>query len=137
MPPALEAELDHVALNCGIVDPLTAARWYTNVLGFEPIDFDEYGGGRRPFPSVRVSSNCILDFFESENGHGSKTCHLNHICFALRDRETLNTAIKRLKDAGYGPENETPIPRSGARGEGMSVYAEDIIGNVIELRYYE
>lgn len=57
----ITADLDHVALNCS-GDPLQLAQWYSDVLRFCPIDFDAYRGGYRPFPSVRISARCILDF---------------------------------------------------------------------------
>lgn len=134
--PALKAELDHVALNCGATSPLTAAKWYSDVLGFAPINFDEFASGSRPFPSVRVSPGCILDFFNGE-GEGAAPQALNHICFALGSKVEVEAVVGRLGKAGYSPEDKVPKLRSGARGEGFSVYARDLMGHTLEFRYYE
>lgn len=128
------ADLDHVALNCK-GDPLKLAQWYAEVVRFCPIDFETYKAGSRPFPSVRVSPTCILDFFKSDEAN-SVDANANHICFALSSRLALEDLMKRLHSAGFPPVDDKLLKRSGARGNGWSVYAKDPEGNLLEFRAY-
>jgi hypothetical protein len=133
----LQADLDHIALQTR-EDPLELASRYADVLRFAPIDFDSFRAGKRPFPSVRISDTCILDFFgpKDSNPTAAGPSNGNHICFALRSKDHLDVVIKALCTAGHPPEQETPVRRSGARGEGHSVYAKDPEGNALEFRAY-
>lgn len=138
-PPALTADVDHVALSCR--DALAAAQWYARVLGFAPVDFEAYRAGTRPFPSVRLSPACILDFFTRPQSAPAATGGggggLDHLCFAVKSRAELRGVIERLTAAGHAPADPVPAPRSGARGTGYSVYASDVCGNTVEFRTYE
>lgn len=97
----------------------------------------EYENGSRPFPSVRVSSNSILDFFPRGDGDANRSEeNMNHICFAVATRAQLDEVIDRLIAAGHPPANPVPQERSGARGTGLSIYARDIDGTLIEFRTY-
>ncbi len=134
---AFEAVIDHIALSCP--DPLALAKWYHAVFGFEAIDFDEFLAKKRPFPSVRISNSTIIDFFPASGlleGCGAGQT-LNHFCLALKNRGELERAVARLEASGFGPADATPKSRSGARGQGWSVYANDLAGNTLELRYYD
>jgi catechol-2,3-dioxygenase len=131
----VKADLDHVALRVR-GDHLALAKWYSDVLQFEPIDFAEAEAGTCPFPSVRLSPTSILDFFQDDSQSDAPP-NANHMCFALPDRESVMAVVKRVSDAGLPPEASEPISRSGARGHGMSVYLKDPAGNALEFRYYE
>jgi catechol 2,3-dioxygenase-like lactoylglutathione lyase family enzyme len=134
----LEADLDHIALQTH-GDALVLASWYTDVLQFEPIDFAEYRDGTRPFPSVRISRTCILDFFGAgaESQSPQVVRNANHICFAVRSRSDLEDLMATLRNAGFPPMQDTPLRRSGARGDGYSVYVSDPDGNMLEFRAYD
>lgn len=125
----LRAEVDHVAMRAG--DALALARFYVGVLGFEPVRVMDFARGEVPFPSVRVSEGCILDFMEGAGGGGNA----NHLCFSL-EKGMFDEVLGRLEGAGVVPEEE-PKLMSGARGQGWGVYVKDPEGNNLELRWYE
>lgn len=135
----IEAQLDHVAMGT-LEGGMKLAKFYTEVIGFEPLKFEEYERGEAPFPSVRINDGTILDFFDpkpcAENPHGSCGTALSkstHMCFAL-SRQTCDAVVARLKEAGVTVSSTKK--RFGARGDGISVYCVDPEGNNLEFRYY-
>lgn len=147
MSKVIEGELDHVAI--GTVDgAMKLAKFYADVIGFAAINFEEYEGGEAPFPSVRVNAGTILDFFEPKTSTSDEHDRKNHndssdmstalsqnthICFALT-QPVVQAVVERLQKAGVTVT--IPKKRSGARGDGMSVYCKDPEGNNLEFRYY-
>lgn len=131
----LTAELDHVALRCR-GDALKLAHWYAEVLRFQPIDFEEFAAGSRPFPSVRISPSTIIDFFQASEDQAADTRNGDHICFALSSRAELESTVERFRKLGLLPQDTEPKPRSGARGNGHSVYISDPEDNTLEFRAY-
>lgn len=133
--PTLVADLDHVALACK-GDPLELLSFYSDVIGFTPIDVDRFKLGQVPFPSARASAITILDFFPPElDGPGPGLAKASHMCFAVGKTEW--TALKdRVREAG-AKINEPDGLRSGARGHAHSFYFRDPETNLLEFRYYE
>src|SRR5688572_13419994 len=56
---SMQAKLDHVVL--WVADPLRSLEFYEKVVGLTPVRADEFREGKAPFPSVRVSSDSIID----------------------------------------------------------------------------
>lgn len=129
------ADLDHLALDCS-GSSVALTNFYSSVLGFEPINVEEYKQGKAHFPSVRVNPTTIIDFFENKELEQTPGIHHgNHFCFALPKPE-FDALLIRLKEADVSTKGP-PKLRSGARGHGWSVYIDDPEGNTIEFRYYE
>lgn len=127
-------ELDHVAMRCK-GPAMELALWYAETVGFEAVNFDEYKAGSAHFPSVRVNPGTILDFFEPENDNSSSAISSgSHMCFSF-SRDSFDTLITRLGERGVDLTEKKK--RSGARGQGWSVYAIDPEGNHLEFRYYD
>jgi catechol 2,3-dioxygenase-like lactoylglutathione lyase family enzyme len=119
-------ELDHIVLDVADVD--TSLDWYCNKLGLAPDRVEEWRRGEAPFPSVRISEGCVIDLFaQAPAGE-----NMNHFCLVV-DRADLDEITT---DAGFDVL-EGPVPRWGARGDGLSVYVRDPDGNTVELRTYE
>lgn len=134
----MQAEVDHLAMGT-TQGAMKLARFYTDVIGFEPIRFDRFEQGKAPFPSVRVNSHTILDFFEpkldadSDKPAATALSNNTHLCFAV-SRDAHDAVVARLKNAGVTVSDEKN--RFGARGDGKSIYCQDPEGNHLEFRYY-
>ncbi len=110
-------------------DPARAVAWYRDVLGLEPLRFDEWKGGRVPFPSVRVSDSTIIDVVDGERSIGRG--NVDHLCLVFEP-----TDLDVVRESGAFDVVEGPVTRWGARGNGTSLYVRDPDGNVVELRHY-
>lgn len=133
----LRADLDHIALDCKN-EPLDLVDFYVSVLGFEPYRVDAFKAGQAPFPSVRVSPMTILDFFAAKEPEAPPPQGLrqsNHFCFSIAKSE-FDALRDRLEKNGV-ETTHPPKKRSGARGDGWSIYLEDPEGNNLEFRYYD
>jgi len=117
---------DHVVLRCADVEHTLG--WYVDRLGLAPVRVDEWRRGDAPFPSVRVSDDTIIDLIE---GPAVEDGRLDHLCLVV---EPLD--LHALIASGEFDVVEGPARRSGARGDGTSLYARDPDGLVVELRYY-
>jgi len=117
---------DHVVLRCADIERTLG--WYTNRLGLAPVRVDEWRRGDAPFPSVRVSDDTIIDLIE---GPAADDGRLDHLCLVV---EPLDLDV--LAASGDVDVVEGPARRSGARGEGTSLYVRDPDGLVVELRHY-
>lgn len=128
--------MDHIVLN--VPDIERSIAFYTQVLGLEPERLDEFRQGKVPFPSVRVSSDTVIDLFPIKSGEtlsrGSGLHNLNHFTLVV-DVAEFETFQKHLTEHGVQIE-EGPGRRWGARGYGMSVYFSDPDRNRIEVRCY-
>lgn len=132
----MKADLDHIALDCKN-DPLDLVDFYVSVFNFEPCRVDEFKAGNVPFPSVRASPNTILDFFATSGDDPNPPKGLrqsNHFCFAVT-KEDWDMLRERLKEKKVDTMGE-PKERSGARGDGISIYVKDPEDNIVEFRYY-
>lgn len=126
MPLVNVVAFDHVVLRC--VDVERTLGWYLDRLGLVPVRVDEWRRGDAPFPSVRVSDDTIIDLIE---GPAVDDGRLDHLCLVV---EPLDLDV--LAASGEFDVVEGPARRSGARGEGTSLYVRDPDGSVVELRHY-
>lgn len=122
--------LDHVVI--GVSDWDTSARFYRDVVGAEVIDV---GDGRLAFrvgptqlnvhgPGVDLSDNVAR--FPVRPGNSD-------LCF--RWAGPIAEAIAHLERCGVEVETG-PVPRTGARGAGDSVYFRDPDGSLLEFISY-
>ena len=127
-------EIDHIVIRCKDVE--RQMKFYVDVLGLEPYRVDEYRAGKVFFPSVRVSAGTIIDLFPRPNEEpvGDGPRNLDHYCLTIAPTD-LSEVAARLKEQDIIVEGEAK-KRSGARGDGYSIYVRDFEGNRVELRYY-
>ncbi len=119
---------DHLVLACADVERTLA--WYTTTLGLAPERVDEWRRGDAPFPSVRVNADTIIDLIASTD-RSADDGRLDHICLVVEEVDLATLATSGEFDVVEGPAR-----RSGARGEGTSLYVRDPDGLVVELRHY-
>lgn len=119
--------MDHIVLI--VADVERSVAWYRDVLGLEPLRFDEWKDGRVPFPSVRVSDATIIDVLDGERSTGRG--NVDHLCLVVEP-----TDLEVVRASGAFDVVEGPVTRWGARGNGTSLYVRDPDGNVVELRHY-
>jgi catechol 2,3-dioxygenase-like lactoylglutathione lyase family enzyme len=117
--------LDHVVLN--VSDAEVSVAFYCRHFGLEPLRMQEWRSGAAPFPSARISDECIIDFVEKERSGQN----VDHICLVVEPED-----LTRFADTTTLSVVEGPVTRFGARGNGTSVYVRDPDDNVVELRHY-
>jgi catechol 2,3-dioxygenase-like lactoylglutathione lyase family enzyme len=122
-------DFDHLVLRCADVD--TTLDWYVSTLGLAPVRVDEWRAGTVPFPSVRVSSDTIIDLVPATGVVTER--NVDHICL-VADRATVDAIAG---DSETFQVIDGPVVRFGARGDGWSVYVTDPEGNVVEIRSYD
>jgi len=128
----LRTAFDHLVLE--VKDPARSVRFYSEVLGLEPVRLREFLEGEAPFPSVRVSQDTLLDMFPPRMWRARTRANQNHFCLAyssvgMRD---LRTRLRRRKIAIVREDNHN----YGARGYGRAIYFRDPDGLLIEARVY-
>ena len=116
--------LDHIVLD--VADVRRSLDFYVGTLGLEPMQVEEWEAGRAFFPSVRIDAGTIIDLLEGERSGEN----LNHFCLVVDDD------VEQLAASGDLDIIDGPGERSGARGQGISVYLKDPDGNVVELKNY-
>ena len=125
--------LDHIVLN--VRDVERSLDFYHRVLGLPAERVEAWRKGDVGFPSVRVNEATIIDLFATPEADGAGSgLNLNHFCL-VTERADLEAAAQELTQAGVTIERG-PAVRSGARGDGLSVYFRDPDNNLIELRTY-
>jgi catechol 2,3-dioxygenase-like lactoylglutathione lyase family enzyme len=117
---------DHVVLQCR--DVAGTLRWYCDVLGLTPVRVDEWRNGDAPFPSARINSSTLINFFEGD-GRGT---NMDHFCLVLEPVDLDELAACGRLDVIEGPHHR----HFGALGYGTSVYVRDPERNMVELRHY-
>jgi catechol 2,3-dioxygenase-like lactoylglutathione lyase family enzyme len=117
---------DHLVLRCTDVE--TTLAWYTDVLGMPGMRVERWRAGEVPFPSVRVDDATILDLI---GGGPVDDGRLDHLCLVIEPTDLAALAAHPDLDVLEGP-----VPRFGARGDGLSIYVRDPDGATVELRYY-
>jgi catechol 2,3-dioxygenase-like lactoylglutathione lyase family enzyme len=117
--------VDHVVINTTNVERSLA--FYCDLLGLAPERVDEWRRKEVFFPSVRVDDSTIIDLLEIDRTGEN----MNHLCLTVR-----RTDFDAIKVSGAFDVVDGPDIRSGARGDGMSLYVRDPDANIIELRYY-
>src|SRR5664279_4988139 len=116
---------DHIVLN--VVDVERSLVWYTDELGLEAVNVDEWRRGERFFPSVRVDAGTIIDLIALPRSGEN----LDHFCLVVEPMD-----FEALKASGRFEVADGPAIRFGARGDGTSLYIRDPDHNLVELRYY-
>ncbi|MGQ0824988.1 MAG: VOC family protein [Actinomycetota bacterium] len=115
--------LDHIVLRCADVEKSLA--FYCETLGLEPERVDEWRRGETFFPSVRMTSETIIDLFPGEpDGR-----NLDHFCVVIEPADLEILAIQF-------PDAQLAHELFGAQGYASSVYIHDPDGNTVELRCY-
>jgi catechol 2,3-dioxygenase-like lactoylglutathione lyase family enzyme len=124
--------LDHFVLRVRNLEESLA--FYRDVLGL-PVEFlDEYRAGTRPFVSVRVGGQ-LVDLVPDPNYDPQaafRSTGFLHLCVRVDGR--LNDFIPHLRDRGVDLIEETPVPRMGATGQGLSIYVRDPDQYIVELK---
>jgi catechol 2,3-dioxygenase-like lactoylglutathione lyase family enzyme len=117
--------LDHVVVICRDVEASLA--FYSDVLGLEAIDADEWRAGKAFFPSVRIDDATIIDLLQGVPD-GRNT---DHICLVIELTDLHELATRQELNVVEGP-----VQRGGARGLGWSIYVIDPDGHLLELKHY-
>ena len=122
--------VDHIAL--AVKDVNESLRFYTDILGLEPLRVDEFRKNEVPFPSVRVSKETIIDLFERPREGVADNA--DHFCLIIED-EDMEALSADLRGKGVEIQQDV-IRRWGALGYGLSIYIKDPDGNTVELKSY-
>ena len=128
-------EMDHIVLR--VKDVERAIKFYTEVLGLTPYRVEEYRAGKVPFPCARVNENTIIDLFPTPDQEpvGDGPRNLDHYCLTIEPTDLVQLA-EYLRERGVKVVSDGPAQRSGAQGQGNSIYVKDWEENTIELRHY-
>lgn len=135
--------IDHIVL--WAEDPLRSVTFYEDVLGFAGVRVEEFRAGKVPFPSVRVTSDFIIDLMPLRGAPllnavpgaaGSAGNKVNHVCLAM-SRGELDALRGRMQ--AHGVAVAFAMRDSfGARGSAPDAfYFTDPDGNVLEARCYD
>lgn len=117
--------LDHIVLNVSDVE--RALAFYCGRLGLAPERVDEWRRGEVPFPSARIDPGTIIDLLAAPRSG----VNADHFCLVVEP-----TDWEAVKESGEFEIVDGPARRSGARGDGTSLYVRDPDGNMVELRHY-
>ena len=124
--------IDHIVLRSPDVERSLA--FYTDALGLEPLRVEEWRAGENRFPSVRVSSETIIDLFPAGDPAGpAEGQQLDHFCLVL-EPGGLDEMLAKVESFGLSPGPKQS--RWGAQGRGESSYVVGPEGVTIELRHY-
>lgn len=119
--------LDHLVLTVASIDASLA--FYERVLGMTRESFSD---GRVAVRFGRQKINLHEAGREFEPKSRRPTPGSGDLCFIVAD---LNEAVAHVRQCDVEIE-EGPVPRTGARGDMMSVYFRDPDDNLIELAQY-
>jgi glyoxylase I family protein len=123
--PLKVAELDHVVLRCR--NQSRMLDFYTRVLGLrEERRLEQLG-----LIQLRAGVS-MLDLVPANEPRADGGINVDHFCLGIEAAD-MDTVAAYLRAAGTEVLGE-PAQRYGARGMGISVYARDPEGNVVELK---
>jgi glyoxylase I family protein len=124
--------LDHFVLRVCDLDRSLA--FYHGLLGLPVEGLEACRRGERPFVSLRVGES-LLDLVPdpSYDPDAASAGGFVHFCVTLAD---LGAAVHALRVAGVKFLHDEPMARGGARGVGLSIYAEDPDRYVVELKQH-
>lgn len=129
--------MDHIVLN--VQDMERILDFYMNVLGLPGERIEAFEKGEVPFPSVRVSSDTVIDLFpigqQEATTPGDQCAVLNHFCLVINNA-SMSQLIEHLQQHGVDIV-EGPATRWGAHGHATSIYFFDPENRKIEIRSYE
>ena len=117
--------LDHVVLN--VADVERSLSFYCDALGLAPERVEEWRRGEVLFPSARIDADTIIDLLQAPRSG----VNCDHVCLVIEPVD-----LEALKASGRFEVVDGPAVRSGARGDGTSLYVKDPDGNTLELRHY-
>ncbi len=117
---------DHIVLP--VADVERSLAFYCGTLGLEPMRVDEWRNKKVRFPSARVNAQTIIDLAQGERSG----TNLDHLCLVIEPMD-----FDALIASGALEIERGPAMRSGAQGDGRSIYLRDPDANLVELRYYE
>jgi glyoxylase I family protein len=122
--------LDHFVLRVRDLDRSLA--FYHGLLALPVEGLEACRRGERPFVSLRIGES-LLDLVPdpSYEPEAARAGGFVHFCVTLAD---LDAAVQALRDAGVKFLHDEPMARGGARGVGLSIYAEDPDRYVVELK---
>ncbi len=119
------AELDHVVLRCRDRD--RAYDFYTRILGLvEERRIDQIG-----LIQLRAGRS-MIDLVPAAHPRSEEALNVDHVCLAI-DAPDMNEVARYLREHAVEVIGE-PAMRYGAHGAGLSLYARDPEGNVVELK---
>ncbi|MEM7339584.1 MAG: VOC family protein [Actinomycetota bacterium] len=118
--------IDHVVLN--VADPERSMRWYRDVLGLLPVDYEGWKAGRAGLLAIRINDTSIIDLVPTDAERTGE--NMNHLAFWVDG--DLDEFLAR-DDVDVWRRDEGFI---GAQGAGPSAQIVDPDGNRIELKQY-
>jgi len=121
--------LDHLVLRVRDLD--ASLRFYRDLLGLPAENEAECRRGVRPFVSLRVGEQ-LLDLVPDPTYDPATMSGFLHFCVTVDG--SLTPVVARLREHGVPLLHDEPVVRGGARGEGLSIYAQDPDGYMIELK---
>jgi glyoxylase I family protein len=125
--------LDHLVLRVRDLD--ASLRFYGGVLGLRVEREEECRSGAFPFVSVHVGEQ-LLDLVPDSTYEGANDASgFLHFCITVEG--DFVAAVGALRDAGVPLLSDEPVPRGGARGIGLSVYAQDPDGHIVEVKEFQ
>jgi extradiol dioxygenase family protein len=122
--------IDHIALNVGDVDRSLA--FYHEALGLAVERLPEFRAGKVGFPSVRVTTQTVIDLMPRSAVVQGEQQPLNHFALTLAHDE-LDALRERLVQHEVEIVEEAR-PRWGAQGNEPSMKVYDPDGNIVELK---
>ncbi len=125
--------LDHFVLR--VRDLGASLRFYRDLLRLPVLFFDEYRAGERPFVSVRIGEQ-LLDLVPDSTydpDAAKQAGGFLHFCVGIAPGH-LAEIVPWLHAQGVAVLEDQPVQRMGARGLGLSIYATDPDGYVVELK---
>ena len=123
--PLRVAELDHVVLRCR--DQSRSLDFYTRVLGcHEERRIDAIG-----LVQLRAGAS-MIDLVPADPPPTHEGRNVDHVCIGV-DAADMDEVVRWLRGEGVEVLGD-PAERYGARGMGVSVYALDPDGNIVELK---
>ncbi|SIN94586.1 VOC family protein [Halodesulfovibrio marinisediminis] len=133
----MNIEIDHLTLN--VESPDVCVKFYTEILGLTPENYEEWKEGTARFPSARINSHNIIHFFPpkmwKELGNLiDAPGKANHVCLAYAGNN-WKVLMKRLEE--HNVQIKGPLTLQGARGTGTSIFIVDPEGFSIELKTYD
>jgi cytokinin dehydrogenase len=125
--------LDHFVLRVRDLD--SSLRFYRDVLDLPVQSEEEHRQGLRPFVSVRVGDQ-LLDLVPDKTYDPAQSGAGGFVHFCITVEGDFDAAVRALREAGVSFLHDEPVQRSGARGDGPSVYARDPDGYIVEVKQY-
>src|SRR5690349_3498010 len=94
--------LDHIVLTCTDIERTLS--WYCDQLGLAPERVDEWRAGKTFFPSARVDTSTIIDFFPAgDTPPDVQAPNLNHVCLVVEPADFTAIAASGTFDVVDGP----------------------------------